>query len=64
MTIITCNVDKRGFIHSFTLCQGEGPCFVVFFSNVPCLLRLFSMFDELPERLSMELVCVHWDRRD
>lgn len=22
------------------------------------------MFEELPERLSMELECVHWDRRD
>lgn len=32
--------------------------------DAPCLLRLFSMFEELPERLSMELECVHWDRRD
>lgn len=32
--------------------------------NIPCLLRLFSKFEELPDRLSMELECVHWDRRD
>lgn len=33
-------------------------------TNIPCLLRLFSKFEELPDRLSMELECVHWDRRD
>lgn len=39
-------------------------CLSVLLCKVPCLLRLFSRFEELPERLSMELECVHWDRRD
>lgn len=39
-------------------------CLSVSFSNIPCLLRLASMFEELPGRLSIELECVHWDRRD
>ena len=36
--------------------------FLVFL--LPCLLRLASMWEEFPERLSMELEWVHWDRRD
>lgn len=31
---------------------------------IPCLLKLGSIGEELPERLSMELGCVHCDRRD
>lgn len=31
---------------------------------VPCLLRPGSIGEELPERFSMELGCVHCDRRD
>lgn len=60
--------SKGGFICMFTwilhIYAWMCACLPLFFFNVPCLLRLFSMFEELPERLSMELECVHWDRRD
>lgn len=48
-------------------CEGLRECLFLIFilmPNLPCLLRLLSMFVALPDRLSMELECVHWDRRD
>lgn len=50
------------FIHSSL--SSSVQIIILLTTNIPCLLRLFSKFEELPDRLSMELECVHWDRRD